>query len=747
MDLKNTSSNFARNDDIQLNHNKHPKLNYVRIIQKKPKASQLPQLTPQIKTSKTSILSNILNESNHKTFNNYINCSRNRSPIQDINNSNSNTKKVKSIISLKPCNNNTNTNKTWSLINSPKLQSNIYNFSNTMYNKYNNYLKQRNLSLTSLASSDSNEEQNTNFKLYTKTHTHSNSNTIKYKNNQKLINRTVTNYCSYTEQSRKKINLKLLKDLQLEQNVKKASTDYESMSYKSTDTGPSKQNNIYNHTNNKKCNLQKQISEVHIIDIENYKNKQRSKLQLPQTKQHVSDTSLKMISLKENAINFIHNKITEQLNEMNTSSLKIFENMNEYFNNTYNYFINDNYDIKNNYKNGIEIHLYKHFFLSTSLTFYYNLYEINTHHLFKHWYYPIFLLYEFNKKLSNENNEHIEQQINDNDENTLLHNFHNNKNIHNLNKRSMKKIFNKIPPNKCKSISCEGHANLFYIFNSLHKTLPLEMSLDNLTKPKDVHSPLSSTPKIINLIKMKKKFKKQSFHKPVSFHNTEHNHIPASPVYRRQKTSCLYLHAVQEKVDVSLNKIKHFSPTNVPSFYSNNYATRQNELIKKKIKESFFKTNNKIIHYSQNSKLYNKLCRNILTAEASKNRTQEMISMIQCNHNLSQLIVYIHSNQKVAFVSYFNKNKCKDIINHCDANGNVLLTHAIKHNEKDIFHFLIENGADVNIGNNYGNTPLHFAFSYKHFHFVNELIKNQANELKQNIKGFTPWECMGLACD
>ena len=124
-----------------------------------------------------------------------------------------------------------------------------------------------------------------------------------------------------------------------------------------------------------------------------------------------------------------------------------------------------------------------------------------------------------------------------------------------------------------------------------------------------------------------------------------------------------------------------------------------------------------------------------------------MISMIQCNHNLSQLIVYIHSNQKVAFVSYFNKNKCKDIINHCDANGNVLLTHAIKHNEKDIFHFLIENGADVNIGNNYGNTPLHFAFSYKYFHFVNELIRNQANELKQNIKGFTPWECMGLACD
>ena len=416
-----------------------------------------------------------------------------------------------------------------------------------------------------------------------------------------------------------------------------------------------------------------------------------------------------MISLKENAIHYIYNKTIEQLNEVHTPSLKAFSNATEYFDSTYNYFISDNYDSKDSYKHSIEfyVNVYKNCFLSTSLTFYYNLYEINTHHLFKRWYYPILMLYEFNKALSTstENDEHIEQQKNESGKNTLLTNFHNNNNIHNLSKTSMKRIFNKIPPSKCKSISCSGHANLFYIFNSLHKTLPLEMSLDNLTKPNSMLSPLAASPKIINLIKMKKKF--------TSFHDTEHDRIPLSPVNKRKKARCLYLHAVQEKVDVSLNKIKHFSPTDVPSFYSNNYSAHQNEIIKKKIKESFFKTNNKIIRSSQNSKLYNKLCRNTLTTEASKNKTQEMMSMVQCNHHLSQLIVYIHSNQNVAFVNYFNKNKCKEIIDHCDANGNVLLTHAIKHNDKDIFHFLIENGADVNTGNNYGNTPLHFAFSFK----------------------------------
>ena len=61
--------------------------------------------------------------------------------------------------------------------------------------------------------------------------------------------------------------------------------------------------------------------------------------------------------------------------------------------------------------------------------------------------------------------------------------------------------------------------------------------------------------------------------------------------------------------------------------------------------------------------------------------------------------------------------------------------------------FLIESGADVNKANDYGNTPLHFAFSNKNYDIVNLLLKNNANEGIRNLKGQSPWECVDNVCD
>jgi ankyrin repeat protein len=45
------------------------------------------------------------------------------------------------------------------------------------------------------------------------------------------------------------------------------------------------------------------------------------------------------------------------------------------------------------------------------------------------------------------------------------------------------------------------------------------------------------------------------------------------------------------------------------------------------------------------------------------------------------------------------------------------------------------------------NSPLHYALSHKNFKIANLLISKKSDEELINIKGLTPWQCIGTEID
>jgi hypothetical protein len=344
---------------------------------------------------------------------------------------------------------------------------------------------------------------------------------------------------------------------------------------------------------------------------------------------------------------------------------------------------------------------------------------INTHHINSIYYNPTTILFELKKEIEyNLNNNNISSLQN---KCSLFSNF----DIHN----NIITPLMLIPINKCNLITCKGPQNDNYILNFLYKSLPYETSLTNIHITKGI----SNKTKIINILFNRKNTSTNS-------NNIKHQKTKKHNLYHQLTLT------TQERVNDSEKKLTNFKPTHLSTFYCNEHDRYRHKRVSQKLKESLFKTNKKMLRSTQTIKLYNKIINDPLSIDGSISRTQEMNTLTH-NHRLNQLIFYIHTNQKVAFINYFEQNNCKEIINHADSSGNVLLIHAIKYNQKDLFYFILENGANVNIANNYGNTPLHFAFAYKNYNLVNELIKCKANEFAQNMKGATPWDCMGLTCD
>ena len=81
------------------------------------------------------------------------------------------------------------------------------------------------------------------------------------------------------------------------------------------------------------------------------------------------------------------------------------------------------------------------------------------------------------------------------------------------------------------------------------------------------------------------------------------------------------------------------------------------------------------------------------------------------------------------------------------SNNDTLLIKATKENCKVIVKYLLEKGADPNIKNNFGNTAIHYAISYKYFRIADILRKNGAREDIENVKGLIPWECVNRSCE
>ena len=81
------------------------------------------------------------------------------------------------------------------------------------------------------------------------------------------------------------------------------------------------------------------------------------------------------------------------------------------------------------------------------------------------------------------------------------------------------------------------------------------------------------------------------------------------------------------------------------------------------------------------------------------------------------------------------------------SNNDTLLIKATKENSNVIVKYLLEKGADPNMRNNFGNTAMHYAISYKYFRIADILRKNGAREDIENVKGLIPWECVNRSCE
>jgi ankyrin repeat protein len=117
-----------------------------------------------------------------------------------------------------------------------------------------------------------------------------------------------------------------------------------------------------------------------------------------------------------------------------------------------------------------------------------------------------------------------------------------------------------------------------------------------------------------------------------------------------------------------------------------------------------------------------------------------ILLVISCN----QAYKSGYSQELLESVSKGELSKVKDFVNKgADINiknkdGKTPLHIAVENNYEDIIKFLLENKADVNVKDNEGNTPLHIAIKKGNYFVIKELIKFGADKNAKNNKGETP---------
>lgn len=107
----------------------------------------------------------------------------------------------------------------------------------------------------------------------------------------------------------------------------------------------------------------------------------------------------------------------------------------------------------------------------------------------------------------------------------------------------------------------------------------------------------------------------------------------------------------------------------------------------------------------------------------------------------------IKQGEESLFRAYFNNYIRIININSIDEDGNTFLILSIKRGLYSLTKMLLENGINVNIQNNKGNSALHYALSGKNFEMADILKKYGAKEDCINKLGFTPWESIGKFID
>ena len=117
------------------------------------------------------------------------------------------------------------------------------------------------------------------------------------------------------------------------------------------------------------------------------------------------------------------------------------------------------------------------------------------------------------------------------------------------------------------------------------------------------------------------------------------------------------------------------------------------------------------------------------------------------NKIFTQLKNFIYKQDEDSFKLKVIAITFKYNINSLDEKRNTLLNISSQCNLISFVSFLLNRGADPNIGNVYKNTPLHYALSHKNFDMATLLIKYKADENVLNNKDLPPWKCIGESCD
>ena len=126
----------------------------------------------------------------------------------------------------------------------------------------------------------------------------------------------------------------------------------------------------------------------------------------------------------------------------------------------------------------------------------------------------------------------------------------------------------------------------------------------------------------------------------------------------------------------------------------------------------------------------------LLENEISKNPIDNFIN--KKGESILQLAIN-HDNMKVVQFIINNENFLKEIVNNKEYEyGLTVLHQTIVLDYYDIVIKLIENGADINLGDYLGNTPLHYTIIDKRFKILEYLInKDNLNYNATNISGNT----------
>ena len=124
----------------------------------------------------------------------------------------------------------------------------------------------------------------------------------------------------------------------------------------------------------------------------------------------------------------------------------------------------------------------------------------------------------------------------------------------------------------------------------------------------------------------------------------------------------------------------------------------------------------------------------------NKNKTNSELGPL-CYRLFDYLIRNQSNNLVLRFHHRYHNLFDINLTDPCNQNDTLLIV-ATREKSINLIKYFLEKGADPNITNDYGNTAMHYAISFKYFEIADILRKNGAREDIANLRGLIPWECV-----